>query len=100
MADEYKRPMYYRIADDSILSTTDNTRSPQRFASRTDKSGESQADKQLSPKMRRSPTTETIMHPIGQNNLLFYPHFETAFLQTPQFLNSEDSKDVRRRDNF
>ena len=28
MPDEYKRPIYYCITEDPILSTTDNTRSP------------------------------------------------------------------------
>ena len=35
------------------------------------------------------------MHPIGQNNLLIYPYFGNAFQQAPQFLNSEDSGNVR-----
>ena len=34
------------------------------------------------------------MHPIGQNNLLLYPHFGIDFVQPPQFLNSEDSETV------
>ena len=40
-------------------------------------------------------TTETIMHPIGQNILLIYPHFGIDFLQPPRFLNSEDSETVK-----
>ena len=35
------------------------------------------------------------MHPIDQNNLLIYPYFGNAFQQAPQFLNSEDSGNVR-----
>ena len=34
------------------------------------------------PIMHRRSITETIIHPICQNNLLIYPHFETANLQT------------------
>ena len=36
------------------------------------------------------------MHSIGQNIPLIYPHFETAIVQSLQFLNLEHSKDVRR----
>ena len=35
------------------------------------------------------------MHSIGQKNLLIYPYFGNAFQQAPQFLNSEDSENVR-----
>ena len=45
--------------------------------------------------MYRRSTTETIMYPIGQNILLIYPYFGIAFLQPPQFINSEDSETVR-----
>ena len=45
--------------------------------------------------MYRRSTTETIMHPIGQNILLIYPHFGIAFIQPPQFVNSEDSETVK-----
>ena len=37
---------------------------------------------------------ETVMHPIGQNSLLVYPHFGIDFVQPPRFLNSEDSEIV------
>ena len=47
MPDEYKRPIYYTIAEDPILSATDNTRSPHVESKyRTDLSGEGQANKQ------------------------------------------------------
>ena len=47
------------------------------------------------PNTYRRSTTETIMHPIGQNILLTYPHFGIDFLQPPRFLNSENSETVK-----
>ena len=35
------------------------------------------------------------MHSISQKNLLIYPYFGNAFQKAPQFLNSEDSENVR-----
>ena len=47
MPDEYKRPIYYRITGDPILSTTDNTRSPHIESNyRTNEYGDGQSDKQ------------------------------------------------------
>ena len=40
--------------------------------------------------MYRKSTTETIMHSIGQNNLLIYPYFGNAFQHAPQFVNSKN----------
>ena len=44
MPDEYKIPIYYSIAEDPILSATDNTHVESKY--RTDLSGEGQANKQ------------------------------------------------------
>ena len=48
MPDEYERPIYYCIAEDPILSTTDNKRSPHIESNyRTDECGEGQTNKQV-----------------------------------------------------
>ena len=61
----------------------------------TNLSGEEDADKQLPSNMYRRSTTETIVHPIGQNIPVIYPHFKTAIFQPPQFTNLEYSKNIR-----
>ena len=47
------------------------------------------------PNMYRRSTTEPIMHPMGQNILLIYPHFGISLFQPTQSLNSEDLEIVK-----
>ena len=76
MSDEYKNRyiLIVSLKPPSWVNQT-NTRSP-HGSYRTDQ------DVQVNwTNMYRRSTTETIMHPIGQNILLIYPHFEIAFLE-------------------
>ena len=72
----------YSVAEDPILSTTDKHETTTWFASRTDLSGNvMKANDDLPNTYNIRSTTKTIMHPIGQNIPVIYPHFETEIVQ-------------------
>ena len=56
------------------------SRDHQNGSLRTDQSREGQRTNNDLPNTYSKSTTETIMHPIGQNIPLIYPHFEAAII--------------------
>ena len=96
MSDEYENRYIIMVSSSpSLVKVRDTTVGSQR----TDQGwGVKRTNTDLSNAYRRS-TTEAIVHPIGQNILLIYPHFGIDFLQPPRFLNSEDSETIKL-DNF
>ena len=89
------RYINHSVTEEPILSTTDKHETTIWFASRTDLSGKVMHTNDDLPNTYSGSTTETIMHPVGQNIPVIYPHFETEIVQPPQFLNLEDSKNIR-----
>ena len=80
MSDEYKRPIYgCSVAEAPILVYQPNTRPPQLVPSELANMGKVKRTNNDLPNTYSRSTTETIMHPVGQNILLIHPHFGIAF---------------------
>ena len=81
MSDEYKNRNIVIVPWQSP-SWVNQTNTRSRYGShRTDQGVQANLTNTNLPNIYRRSTAETIMHPIGQNILLIYPHFGIDFLQ-------------------
>ena len=81
MSDEYNKYRYITVVLLKLPSWVNqtNTRPPQLVPNELAKGGKVKRTNNNLPNTYRRSTTEPIMHPIGQNSLLIYPHFGVDF---------------------
>ena len=96
MSDEYKNGyiIVVLLKPPSWVYQT-NTTSPHLVPSELIKGAKVKRANTGLPNTYRRSTTETIMHPIGQNILLIYPHFGIDFLHLTLSLPSRFAPSVR-----